>query len=101
MSLREYFESDLDYFAWSLETSNESGKYFDYNNERYILRRKLEAYSIYNRDGNYIRLDCYNRFYISKNNEEYSFQFAPNGDYNKMHLDLIEWIEFVLKSLNA
>lgn len=41
MSLREYFESDLDYFAWKLETSNESGKYFEYNNNIYILKRML------------------------------------------------------------
>ena len=97
MSLREYFESDLDYFAWSLETSNEYGKYFDYNNERYILRRKIDDYSIYDCDINYIRAYCYNVFYISKDKKEYALQYSPNGNYKKMHADLIQWIKFILK----
>jgi len=97
MSLREYFENDLDYFAWSLETSSESGKYFKYNNEVYVIRRKLEAFEIYNNDNNYVRSDCYNIFYISKDKKEYALQYAPNGNYKKMHADLIQWIKFILK----
>lgn len=97
MSLREYFESDLDYFAWSLETSSESGKYFELNNERYILRRKIDSYSIYDRDINYIRADCYYVFYISKDKKEYALQYVPNGNYKKMYTDLIQWIKIVLK----
>ena len=45
MSLREYFESDLDYFAWKLENSSENGTYFEYNGNTYILRRTLSEHS--------------------------------------------------------
>lgn len=45
MNLREYFESDLEYFAWELETSNENGTYFEYNGNTYFLKRTLSEHS--------------------------------------------------------
>ena len=45
MSLREYFESDLDYFAWKLEHSSENGTYFEHNGNTYILRRTVSEHS--------------------------------------------------------
>lgn len=45
MSLREYFESDLDYFAWKLEHSSENGTYFEHNGNTYILRRTFSEHS--------------------------------------------------------
>jgi len=41
MSLREYFENNLDYFVWKLLNASDSGTYFEYNGSTYILKRSL------------------------------------------------------------
>ena len=156
MSLREYFESDLDYFAWKLENSSENGTYFEHNGNTYILRRTLSEHSrIYVRNESQFNKWCekyfseeelrpastkrseelimskcpelskeqaslldfklhfgayqkhrltnmtfFNMFYISKNNKEIVYSCLPEGDYNKFHTNLMEWIEFAIDYLD-
>ena len=41
MSLREYFENDLDYFVWKLLNASDSGTYFEHDGNTYVLKRSL------------------------------------------------------------
>ena len=156
MSLREYFESDLDYFAWSLENASSSGKYFEYNGNLYLLRRFfVEHYRTYiknkgqfanwcennfterelhpassKRSGRLIKNRCpelskeesemldfalslgvyqeyiltdvsyLSRFCISKDGKHIYYDYLPDGNYNKLHSDLIQWIKFVEERIN-